>query len=205
MKAISKLIAVCVAALNFSALVCQADVIYSNLGPYDTQVGGADVVGSAAGAAFGSPNGNNGFQLFSSGGNFVVTSITVGVDFYPPGEGFSPLFDAHLYSNVVIGNIMKTIFFDEPGTEIAEVGQALQAPNAPGLITFRPLSPISLSTNSLYWIILTPSNPLTFVVWDSNSLEVDGTLLTPEPSTLTLLACALPILLALRKKHAAKP
>jgi len=102
MKAVLKLITVCVAALSSSTGVCHADVIYSNLGPYTNQVGGPDVLGSASGAASGSPNGNDGSQLFSSGGNFALTSVTVGVDFYPPGDGFSPLFNAYIYSNALV-------------------------------------------------------------------------------------------------------
>jgi hypothetical protein len=143
--------------------------------------------------------------LFPSGGNFVATSFTVGVDFFPPGPGFSPLFDAYLYSNFQSQSVTGTVIISGPGMEIAEIGQALQAPSSPGLVTFTPPFPLNLSSGSLYWVILTPNNPLTFVTWDNNSLEVDGSLLTPEPATLGLLGLALPIIIALRKKRPSKP
>jgi hypothetical protein len=88
-----------------------------------------------------------------------------------------------------------------PNTVIAEIALGLQAPNSPGLLTFNPLTPLTLNSGSFYWVILTPNNPETAIVWDNNSLEVDGTVLTPETGTFALLAFALAGLAAMRAKR----
>jgi len=104
--------------------------------------------------------------LFQPDENSIASSFTVGVDFFAPGYGFSPIFDADLYANVQTEGYNPTgpsYIINEPGTEIAEIA-ALQAPSTPGLVTFSPTVPVPLSVGSLYWAVLTPNNPLTLVV-----------------------------------------
>jgi len=188
-------------ALCFSSLA-RPDVIYSNLGPGDMESDGPVIIGSAAAATFGTP-GQNRMQLFAPAGTSLATYITLGVASDPQGYGFSPLFDAYLYSNyqsIGVNPVGPGPVLNQPETELAEV-QALQAPTSPGLVTFSLPSPISLTAGSLYWVILDPNNPLTSIVWDNFSYEVDGTLLTPEPATLGLLTCALAGLTAVRRKR----
>jgi len=142
-------------------------------------------------------------QTFAPAGSSLATSITVGTALYPPGYGFSPLFDVYLYSNyqsIGVNPVGPGPVINQPEQELAE-GQALQAPSSPGLVTFSLPSPISLTAGNLYWIILDPNNPLTSIVWDDYSLQVDGTLLTPEPATFGLLACALAALTAIQRKR----
>jgi len=204
MKAFLASVSLFFAALGFSA-PCRADIIYSNLGPGDMEIGGPGVVGTAAAPYFGlAPSGQSVPFLFPSGGNFSADSFTLGMDYYLPGLPLSPLFDADLYTNIQTEGYNPTgpsSIINQIGTEIAEIGQALQAPSSPGLVTLSPPTPISLTSGSLYWILLTPNNPLTSVIWDDNSVEVDGTLLTPEPATFGLLTCALATLTAIQRKR----
>jgi len=205
MKAFLASVSLFFAALSLSA-PCAADVIYSNLGPGATEGGGQVVIGSAAAAILGTPGAQNGTLLFESSANADATSFTVGVYFPTSGYDFNPLFDAFIYSNIqsVVSDGEGHYFtINQTGAEIAEIGESLQAPSSPGLVTFSPPAPVSLTSGSLYWAILTPNNPLSFLGWDSNSLEVDGTLLTPEPATFGLLACALAGLITIQKTRIA--
>lgn len=202
-------------ALSFLVLPtnCFGDVIYSTLGPGDMVAAGAPVLGSVSAGYINLSSEESADLLIQSGANYSVTSFTLALStvdagFFPPGYTRSSLFDVYLYSDTetstrLIGG--SVIISHVPNLELAQIGTGLSAPDLPGFLTFSPLtSPLSLTSGDFYWVILAPNNPQTSVLSDNYALEVDGTLLTPEPATLTLLACALPALFFLRKKHPAK-
>ncbi len=130
------------------------------------------------------------------------------MDYYLAGLPLSPIFDAYLYSDTEASTTLlggSVLVSHAPNAEIAELARGLTAPNLPGFVTFNPLTPLpALNAGSFYWLFLTPNNPQTSVVWDNYALEVDGTLLTPEPATFGLITSALLSIPALRRKRASK-
>jgi hypothetical protein len=174
---------------------------------------GAPVLGSSSARYINLSSEENADLLIQLGANYSVTSFTLALStvdpgFFPPGYTRSSLFDAYLYSDTETSTTLiggSVIISHIPKLQIAQIGQGLSAPDSPGFLTFSPLtSPLSLMSGNFYWVILTPNNPETSVVSDNYALEVDGTVLTPEPATLGLLGLALPIIITLRKKHPSK-
>jgi len=190
MSNLNKILFFCSAAIIFASSGL-ADTIYFGESPNGAVYGTSELVGLNPWVV------SESAWLFAANQNYELTSVTVEVSAlqgfaYPPA---SLDFDIWLYSSEEIVNPggLEGI---APNAPIAEIGENLVAPSAPGLVTSYASSGIPLTAGE-YWIVLTPANPYSLVEWttSSDSMQVYGTPLTsaaaPEPATMTLFALAL--------------
>jgi hypothetical protein len=178
-------------------LTLQADVIFSNMSA--TPLPGTSL--EIAGNFEDRPAGAEAAEAFTPTGNFWMTDAEVSYS----GSGV-PYFSLFLYSD-------KS---GEPGSMIEELGSDLGGDVDMGLVTANSFTPIDLTAGTEYWLVMAPSSPYAEASWDGGGssvvpeassialgtlawtigsdnaeFQIDGTQITPEPSTLPLASVAL--------------
>jgi len=178
-------------------LTLQADVIFSNLiGTPPTS--SLEISGNIPDP----PAGAEAAEAFTPTANFSMTDAEVLYD-----GGNLPLFSLFLYSNNS----------GEPGSMIEELGSELGGVlvSTYSLVTANSFTPIDLTAGTEYWLVMAPATPFVETGWagggssvvpEASSIalgttawtigsanaefQIDGTLITPEPSTLPLASVA---------------
>jgi hypothetical protein len=176
-------------------LALQADVIFSNLiGTPPTS--SLEIAGNFPDP----PAGAEAAEAFTPTANFSMTDAEV----LYGGSGV-PYFSLFLYSDES----------GEPGSMIEELGSDLGGDVDVGLVTANSFTPIDLTAGTEYWLVMAPSSPYAEASWDGGGsslvpeassialgtpawtigsgnaeFQIDGTLMTPEPSTLPLVSVA---------------
>jgi hypothetical protein len=177
-------------------LTLQADVIFSNLiGTPPTS--SLEIDGNFEDR----PAGAEAAEAFTPTANFSMTDAEVLYD-----GGYLPLFSLFLYSNNS----------GEPGSMIEVLALELGGYSSTySLVTANSFTPIDLTAGTEYWLVMAPGTPFSETGWDGGGsslvpeassialgtpawtigsanaeFQIDGTLITPEPSTLPLASVA---------------
>ena len=135
-----------------------------------------------------------------------------------PGRG-DPAFDLYLYSNNS----------GAPGSNLETLGTNLVAPTPVGIVADSAFTPLALTDGTQYWLVMTPFDPNSFVVWYTNGtpaassafsltstgstpwtsqgnlglqFEIDGTSTpsVPEPATVGLVTAGLGLAALIRHR-----
>ena len=152
----------------FSSSLTKADVVFSNVLNEDTDVN--FVCGGSAVDAYQCPTQPT-YSNWSAGqfvpqANYTLTNAQVIVS---GADSSDPTFNVFLYSNA----IDPSSRLDIPGSVIEQIGFGLTGPDYyPGpLITAGSIStPIKLKSGTIYWVVLAPAHPTSFVAWSQGDV-----------------------------------